>query len=221
MKTILVLNPNSSPEVTAAMERACAGIDLHPGHRTIFHTLSGMPAAIESQRDVETVAMPACDHLLTHAADAYVIGCVSDPGLALCRAELAAPVVGIGEAAYREASLVGGPFGVVSISPASVARHARAIAALGLSPCLAADRPLGLGVLELLDAGRAIARIAEVGRVLRDHDGAKVLILGCATMGVYRPQIEQALGMPVVDPVQAAVLRASTLISANYTRVSQ
>jgi Asp/Glu/hydantoin racemase len=104
----------------------------------------------------------------------------------------------------------------VSIGAGSIARHARAIAALGLGSRLAGDRPLDLGVLELLDAERSIARIIEVGRQLLDIDGADVLVLGCATMGVYRPRIEEALTVPVVDPTQAGVLRASALLSFGY-----
>lgn len=216
MKTILILNPNSSAAVTEKMKEGCAAIDLHPRHRASFHTLTGTPEGIESQRDVESVVIPTCEFLLSHPADAYVIGCFSDPGLALCREELRAPVVGIAEAAYREASLIGKRFGVVSIGAGSIARHARAIAALGLGSRLAGDRPLDLGVLELLDAERSIARIIEVGRQLLDTDGADVLVLGCATMGVYRPRIEEALTVPVVDPTQAGVLRASALLSFGY-----
>jgi allantoin racemase len=216
VKTILILNPNSSVAVTERMKEACAGIDLHPDHRTSFHTLTGTPEGIESQRDVESVVIPTCEFLLSHGADAYVIGCFSDPGLALCREELRVPVIGIAEAAYQEASLIGKRFGVVSIGAGSIARHARAVEALGLGPRLAGDRSLDLGVLELLDAERSIARIIEVGRQLRDIDGADVLVLGCATMGVYRWRIEDALTVPVVDPTQAGVLRASALLSFGY-----
>jgi allantoin racemase len=216
VKTILILNPNSSVAVTDKIKAGCAGIDLHPGHRASFHTLTGTPEVLESQREVESVVIPTCDFLLSHPADAYVIGCFSDPGLALCREELRAPVVGIAEAAFREASLIGKRFGVVSIGAGSIARHARAIGALGLGPCLAGDRSLDLGVLDLLDAERSIARIVEVGRQLRDIDGADVLVLGCATMGVYRPRIEEVLAVPVVDPTQAGVLRASALLSFGY-----
>ena len=220
MKTILVLNPNSTQSVTEKMATACTGIDLHPNHRTSFHTLAGAPEVIESQRDVESVVIPTCDFLLAHPADAYVIGCFSDPGLALCREEIRVPVVGIAEAAYREAIMVGKRFGVVSIKAGSMARHARAIEALELTPRLAGDRALDLGVLELLDERRSIARIIEVGTELRDRDGADVLILGCATMGPYRPHVEAALGLAVVDPTQAGVMRASTLLSLAYRNVA-
>jgi Asp/Glu/hydantoin racemase len=47
-----------------------------------------------------------------------------------------------------------------------------------------------------------------------------VLILGCATMGVYRARLEAELGIPVVDPTQAAVMRAASLLSLNYARIT-
>jgi allantoin racemase len=215
VKTILILNPNSSVTVTEQMESGCAGISLPQNHRLSFNTLTGAPAGIASQRDVEAVAIPTCDHFLAHPADAYVIGCFSDPGIILCREEISAPVVGIGEAAYREASQIG-RFGIVSIGSGSISRHARAVDALGLRHCLAGDRPLDLAVLELLESEKALARIIEVGRSLIDLDSAQVLILGCATMGIYRRRIESALAVPVIDPVRAAVLRASTMLTVDY-----
>ncbi len=213
MKNILVLNPNSSPAVTDRMRRGCDGLDLHPEHRVSFHELADGPPVIETQRHVEAVTVPVCDFLAAHPADAYVIGCFSDPGLYLAREEIEAPVLGIAECAYREAAALGRRFGIVSISATSVARHARAVQVLGLAAQLAGDRPLDLGVLDLLDEDRAVERIVEVGIELRDRDGADALVLGCATMGAYRPRVEAALRMPVVDPTQAAVVRASALLS--------
>ena len=81
---------------------------------------------------------------------------------------------------------------------------------------LAGDRPLEIGVTDMLKAGRVLDRIVEVGTELRDRDGADVLILGCASMGGYRPDIERRLGLPVVDPTQAAVVRAMGTLALGY-----
>ncbi len=64
-----------------------------------------------------------------------------------------------------------------------------------------------------------VERIVEIGRRLRDEDGADVLILGCASIGRYRSAIEDQLGIPVVDPAQAAVTRAQMLLSLGYAKV--
>ena len=47
-----------------------------------------------------------------------------------------------------------------------------------------------------------------VGRELVDQDGAEVVIMGCAGMARHRRPLEQALGVPVIDPTQAAVAMA-------------
>ena len=46
--------------------------------------------------------------------------------------------------------------------------------------------------------------MVDVGWTLRDEDGADVLIMGCAGMARHRAPLEQELGVPVIDPTQAA-----------------
>ncbi|MCR8548977.1 aspartate/glutamate racemase family protein [Salipiger sp. P9] len=216
MKRIFLLNPNSSVSVTGAMARSVALIRNGLWAEPVFGTLEGAPAGIESQADIDAVTGPLLDRLGREDADAYVIGCFSDPGLARARATLGAPVVGIAEAAYGEAVQLGRPFGVVSIVAASVDRHRIAIEALGYTRFLAGDRSLDMGVTEMGQQDRALDRITEIGTELRDLDGARALILGCASMGLYRAEIEARLGLPVIDPVQAGVLRAQALLTLAY-----
>jgi Asp/Glu/hydantoin racemase len=220
MKTILVLNPNSSEAVTEKMQAACGTIMLPNDQSAIFRTLDSGPPGIETQRHVESVVLPLCDYFHANPADAFVIGCFSDPGLYLAREELPAPVVGIAESAVMAAMGLGGKFGILAIKTGSIGRHTRMIRQLGAYDRLAADRALDLGVADLLDEDSSIGRLIDVGRQLRDDDDADVLILGCATMGVYRARLEAELGLPVVDPAQAALMRASNLLSLNYARVS-
>jgi Asp/Glu/hydantoin racemase len=48
----------------------------------------------------------------------------------------------------------------------------------------------------------------EVGRALKEEDGAGAIVMGCAGMARHRRPLEQALGIPVIDPSQAAVTMA-------------
>jgi len=48
----------------------------------------------------------------------------------------------------------------------------------------------------------------EVGRALKEQDGAGAVVMGCAGMARLRMPLEQALGIPVVDPTQAAAAMA-------------
>lgn len=150
-------------------------------------------------------------------ADALVVACFSDPGVARSRG--AGPVViGIAEAAYYAALQHGEKFGIISIGASSIARHADLVGRLGLNARLAGDRAIEMTVAEANDVGHASERVAEVGRILRDRDGADVLILGCAGMGEQRPRLQEELGCTVIDPVQAGVAAAITALDLSYRR---
>ena len=149
MTRIFILNPNSSASVTDAMAHSIDLVKDGLWAEPVFGTLKGAPAGIESQADIDAVIPPLLDRIAAEKADAYVIGCFSDPGLAAAKAASTAPVVGIAEAAYGEAVQLGVPFGVVSIVKASIGRHAKAIDALGYTPFLAGDRSLDIGVTEM------------------------------------------------------------------------
>ena len=73
---------------------------------------------------------------------------------------------------------------------------------------LAGERALDLRVHLLAEESRTWERLLQVGRSLKDRDGADVLILGCAGMARYRRRLSAALGLPVIDPTQAAVTMA-------------
>ncbi|WP_143061895.1 aspartate/glutamate racemase family protein [Faunimonas pinastri] len=220
MTRILVLNPNSSQDVTASMDAALELVRTPGGPEIVCETLEEGPAGIETQEHVESVVLPLVRHFESHPADAYVIGCFSDPGLALARENLKKPVFGIAESAFHMASGLGRRFGIVAIKKGSIPRHMRNIRALGLTDRLAGDRPLEIGVTEMLQTERVLARIVEVGTELRDIDGADVLILGCASMGGYRGEIERRLGLPVVDPTQAAAMRAINHLTLGYRQAA-
>jgi Asp/Glu/hydantoin racemase len=89
---------------------------------------------------------------------------------------------------------------------------------MGVMDRLAADMPLELGVLELADETRTFARLKEVGARLRDQAMADVLILGCAGMTAFRTDLEHHLGLPVVEPCQAATAMAIGRVALQKTR---
>jgi allantoin racemase len=207
---ILVINPNSTEAVTRAIDEAMQPLRIPGGPEIACMTLSEGPPAVESQHDADAVILPLCRLIREAEADAaaFVIACFSDPGLFSARETTAKPVLGIAECGILTALTIGHRFGVISILARSVPRHLRYIAAMGVKERLAADRPIGRGVLELADARSTLTRMIEVGRQLRDQHGADVLVMGCSGMAPYRADLEEAVGLPVVEPTQAAVAMA-------------
>jgi len=205
---ILVINPNSNDAVTQGFSEALAPLRLADGPEIDCMTLDEGPFGIESQAHVDQVALPLRDIVATdEGSDAYVIACYSDPGLHVCREATAKPVFGIQESGILAAMALGERFGVIALGPASVKRHLRYLRQMGVLDRLAGERPLNLSV-EASERPEAFDRLVAVGRELRDRDGADVIVLGCAGMARHRAALQEVLGLPVVDPTQAAVAQA-------------
>jgi allantoin racemase len=204
---IVVINPNSTEAVTAAIDVALEPLRLSGGPQIVCQTLHEGPPGVESQQDADAVIEPLCRTIAAqdNLASAFVIACFSDPGLYSAREATAKPVLGIAECGILTALTLGHRFGVISILAKSVPRHLRYVAAMGVGGRLAADLPIGLGVTELGDARTTMARMTDIGCRLRDAHGADVLVMGCAGMARYRDELEAAARIPVVEPTQAAV----------------
>jgi allantoin racemase len=210
VKPIIVINPNSTQAVTDGIDRAIEPLRLDGGPPIECLTLAEGPPGIETQEQVDAVVAPLCDLIADREpnSSAFVIACFSDPGLQQVREATAKPAFGIAESAMLVALTRGDRFGVVSIREGSIPRHERYVRKLGLEARLAGDRAIGLGVTELSNEDRTYGRLVAVGGQLRDEDGADVLILGCAGMARYRRRLEAAVGLPLIDPTQAAVTLA-------------
>lgn len=213
---ILVLNPNGSAEVTQTIAESIRPLKERTGHEIVCSYIPEAPLGIETNDDVAFVAPLVADIIAKGDADAYVVACFSDPGVEAARKLTTKPVIGIAEAAYYAALQHAPRFGVVSLGPSSIARHAAHIDRLGLKGRLAGDRPVQMSVAEAADAHGAAAPVARVAATLRDDDGAGVVILGCAGMGGHRPVLQENLGITVIDPVQAAVAAAITALDLGY-----
>ncbi len=215
---ILVINPNSSVEVTRGIDAALDDLRFDGGPAIECLTLAEGPPGVETQRHVDQVVVPLCRLVESqdNRASAFVVACFSDPGLHACRETTAKPVFGIAESGMLTALALGDRVGVISILAAALPRHRRMYRALGIDRRIAGDLAVGLGVTELADEDVTQKRMIRVGRRLRDDKGAGVIVMGCAGMARYRDLLEDDLGLPVVDPTQAAVGMAITAVSLGY-----
>jgi allantoin racemase len=206
---ILVVNPNSNEAVTTGLADALAPVQFADGPQIECLTLQEGPYGIETQEHVESVTMPL-RRLVTGSndVDAFVIACYSDPGLHVCREATSRPVFGINECGVLTALASGERFGVIAIAQRSIRRHVRYMRQMGLLDRLAGERPLNMSVAETASGEKTLERMIAIGEELRDADGADVIVMGCAGMARHRRPLETALGIPVIDPTQAAVAMA-------------
>jgi len=206
---IRVINPNSNNGVTLAMSAALDPLRLTDGPAIDCVTLADGPYGIESDDDVRAVTPLVADEIADDAnAAAFVIACYSDPGLLQARARTSRPVFGMAESAILTAVTRGGGFGVISIMDQSIPRHMKHLEDRGMAHFCAGDRAINMTVAESASGGDTFDRLVDVGSQLRDSDGARSIILGCAGMAAHRARLEEELDIPVIDPVQAATAMA-------------
>jgi Asp/Glu/hydantoin racemase len=215
---ILVINPNSTEAVTRGIDEAVEPLRIPGGPAIDCLTLREGPPGIETQQHVDGVI----PHLLSLVAreekrySAFVVACYSDPGLHSLREATAKPVLGISECGILTALTLGQKFGVIAILRQSIARHLRYVGALGVGERLAGELPVDLPVVELSNAEKTFGRMVQVGRTLREQHGADVLVMGCAGMARYRKPLQDEIGIPVVEPTQAAVAMAIGRVRLNW-----
>lgn len=219
MAEVLLLNPNSSQAVTDGISAAVEPFRQTGAIEIACETVTAGPPGIETQAQVDAASGHIRDHMAARARapDALVIACFSDPGLAAIREETGLAAYGIAQCGLLQAAAAAAPIGIVAIRPASVPRHLRYVRSLGLADLIAGDLALDLGVSELHDHGRVYQRMRAVGAELRDRCGARSLVLGCAGMAQYRGELQADLGLPVIDPCQAATGMAITALLTGST----
>lgn len=145
--------------------------------------------------------------------DAFVIGCFYDVALREAREVSAGAVV----LAPCQSSLVyathlGNSFSVLVGRRKWIPKMQENIRSYGCAEKLASMRALELGVLDFQRDPEATARrMLEEGKKAVEEDGAELLVLGCTIeFGFYR-EMQERLGVPVIDAVLSPFKLAETL----------
>jgi Asp/Glu/hydantoin racemase len=84
---------------------------------------------------------------------------------------------------------------------------------MGVEARLAGEIPMNLSIESLLDPVAARAGLVAAARALAAQ-GAGAVILGCTGMAGHRAALEQAAGVPVIEPCQAAAAAALGILAA-------
>lgn len=206
---ILIINPNSDPEMTRAIQAAA---DRFARGKFEVRCLStpGAPEFIETRED-EVLAAPGMMAIVREnedSCDAFIIACHCDPNIEVVEEITVKPVIGIGEASMRIARMLGHRFTVIQTTEESVPLKEALVEAYELQDALASVRaprevPAGCSDEEkyLAAAREAIA-----------EDRADVIVLGCAGLTGLDRRMQEELGVPVLDGVVCGLILASALL---------
>lgn len=208
---LLVLNPNTSQEVSAAL-RSQIGAELAGSGAQLHTTTAALGARyIASEASYAIAGHATLDSWATHARqhgvpDAVLIGCFGDPGLFALREVSERPVVGLAEAAMHEAAALAGQerFAIVTGGSAWEPMLWRLARMLDLHERLACIRTVELTGPELAADRRAgeAALHAACLEALRES-GVRAIVVGGAALGGFAARMAASLPVPLVDSVGA------------------
>ncbi|GHD02870.1 hydantoin racemase [Pseudorhodoferax aquiterrae] len=213
-RKVLLINPNTSAATTAMMAEL-ARAALPPALALCSATAARGAPMITSDAELAT----AVDEVLAigvreaPGVAAIVVAAFGDPALALLRARVAVPVVGIGEASMQEAAAGGRRFGVATTTPGLAESIAQAVARLGLSAQFSGTRipkddPLRLAA----DPGLQDRLLGQAVRTCIEQDGAQAVVIGGGPLAQSAARLAGQFGVPVVSPVAAAMRRVAALL---------
>ncbi len=206
---ILIINPNSDLEMTEAIQRTAENFSAGEFEVTCKPT-PGAPEFIETYED-EIKTAPGMIQLVRENEDkfdAFIIACHDDPNLDVMKEITRKPVVGIAEASMKIASMLGHRFSVLTTSEHSIPIKEALARKYHLQDVLVSVRAPREETIEKSDE----LKYMETAQLSIKIDMAEVLVLGCAGMTGLDKNLEEKLGIPVLDGVVCALIIASGLV---------
>lgn len=211
---ILLVNGNTSDEVTdtlAGVARDAAGPDTEIisatgtfGVRLIGHRAE---AAIAEHAVLERIAERA------DTVDGVVIGVSGDTALRAARAMVDVPVVGMTEAAMLMACMLGGRFGLITFSTASIPLYWELVKSHGLMERAAGMRTIDVTFAQAFgERDSMTAPIVEAAEALISEDSAETLILVGAAGAGLPAKLQSRVAVPLLDGITCGVLLVEALI---------
>jgi len=214
---IQVINGNTYAPMTQGIDQSAQA--ARSEHTTVVTTQPKTgPQSIESYYD-EYLAIPGILEQVVLGRkqfDAFVIACWGDPGVEAAREITTKPVIGIAEASMYVANMLAARWGIVTTQHRALDMIEKTIAKTGFAQRCVSIRTTGIPVIETETARQATLEALEaVGRLAISEDRAEAICLGCAGMSRLDIELEQRLGVPVIDAVAAAVKLAEAMVGLN------
>ncbi len=171
---IMIINPNSDLEMTKAIQENAENFTKDIEVVTVPNL--GAPRLIETYED-QSEAAPGMIRIVRENEkeyDGFIIACHCDPNLDTMKEITKKPVVGIGEASMKIASMLGHSFSVISMTEQSIPNKEALIKKYHLFENLASVRASKKNKEYTSDEDK----FYEVAKKAIDEDFAEVIVLG-------------------------------------------
>jgi allantoin racemase len=217
--TIMVVNPNTSTAMTDQIVAAARRVAA-PGTHVLGSSSARGVESVETNSDEVWGALGVLEQVRAgedRGVSGYVVACFGDTGLAAAKEAARGPAVGMTEAALLTAAVVAARFSIITLPPRTREMSHRVVRETGLEDRCTV-RAIDVGVSELAGGPSPVldAMTAE-GHLAIRHDAAEAIVLGCAGLAQLVEPLQEALGLPVIDGVAAAVKMVEGLLAQGLT----
>lgn len=203
---ILIINPNSSAEMTKTIDIVAKKYASPGTEITTVNPLDG-PSFMSNAYHSAVQTPKVLDILEKNKGgyDYFILACGLDPGLDACRV-VVKNIIGMGEAAIMTACAMAKRFSFLSSTVETAAAVPDRLHSLGIDPsrCVSA-RPVGTSDEIVKKRNEMFGVYCQVGQKCIEEDGADALILTCAGMSDLKERLEQRLRVPVIIGVISAI----------------
>lgn len=214
---LLIINPNSSPSVTARINAAAEAAAL-PSESIETICAMGAPELIVTTEDALLAEAAVTQTLMAwkEPVDGVILASFGDTGLEAVRGISDIPVVGIAQSAYAMASVIGPRFSIVSFSPsmASALRktaesygHARHLISMHMVEESSWDDP---GMIQD-DYAEALLTLCQKAA---EEDQVNSIVLGGGPLAGLAKKLQPNVTIPIIDGTTAAIATLRVAIAA-------
>ena len=211
---LLLINPNITTAVTDTM-LAEARRSASPGTQMIAVTARFGVSYVENRAEAAIASHAVLEALAAHAAgcDAAIVAAFGDPALHAAKELMEIPVVGVSEAAFLTAHMLGGRYSIVCLTQRLGVWYRECAREQGLDHRLRSVRALAVGPSDIAKAKEELREqlFEQCMRAAQD-DGAEVIVLGGGPIAGLARELAERLPVPIVDGVSCAVRMAEALV---------
>ena len=206
---ILIINPNSDRDMTASIQKTANSFGGKECKIKCVLT-EGAPLFIENYEDIARTAegMIKIIRENENIYDAFIVACHCDPNLDALKEISYKPVVGIGEASMKIATMLGHKFSVLSTTAHSVPIKEELVRKYHLQDQLASVRAPSSED----DDRDEEEKYFHTAREAVEKDGAEVIVVGCAGLVGLDKILMKRLNIPVLDGIICALIIACGLV---------
>lgn len=217
MSRFLIVNPNTSKEMTSSIRK---GIGLICQEKDTFEVINSEigPASLESFFEYDlsaTGTFYTLSRIDLSVYDGILLACFGDPGLYGLKETNTCPVIGIAESSLSIALLLGYKFAILGALQKTIPMMTSMVQQYGLSQRMAGVFALGIPVLDIESKpALVIEKLLKAGKKAV-AEGSEVLILGCAGMTGYSDIVEHELNVTVIDPIITGYSVLKSIVECN------